>query len=286
MASRNYEPLSPQDFSDLMPFLFHSYLRYDSDVFPFDWLCKTPDVRVECTETTTADKDIAFPAPTALETAIEGFEYIDSPDSHRYAPDCDYAWSNWMDFVVHSVAKTSGISRYEQKARGPLLDRLGTGVPRINCRPRVFGYGFFRYHPNHWIYSIHDVSRLDAEQLNAKNHILRGEALAATAIFHGQMNEFPWDNNRDRYLKPRLKYQGGPLVATIISYLGGKGRVVQVACDPSEAYPTMKYTLRGLYDLNLSSYDKSAVQKLVKWSLCPPNPCASHILPVRTEEKN
>ncbi|PGH00378.1 hypothetical protein AJ79_08230 [Helicocarpus griseus UAMH5409] len=271
MAGITHEPLSgPKEFSSLMPGLFSLYARGSDDQLSFRFLQRTPDLGVACGECIA--EDIDFPTSPALENAIQNSARIDSPKSGRYPPVRDSYWATWLEGTISDLAREIEIPRGEHPPGGPLLDTLTFGVPMVNYRPRCRGLCLFRHRPDHWAYMILDYSQMDGEDRNGKDHILRGEILAATAIFYNQMNEFRWDCYQERYLKPDLKYKGGPLTPTIVNFMDKKVRVVQATCNPSEEYPTLAFTLRGLYDVDLSHYNKTTVQKVVKWIMCPPNP--------------
>ncbi|PGH29714.1 hypothetical protein GX50_07528 [[Emmonsia] crescens] len=271
MAAINYKPFSgPQEFSSLMPWLFSLYARGPDDQLSFRFLQRTLDLRVICKESTAEDVD--FPTSPALENAIQNSADINSPETSAYPPVRDSAWATWLEGTISDLTSEIGVPRGEHPPGGPLLDTLTFGVPMIDYHPRCRGFCLFRHHPDHWAYMILDYSQVNAEDRNGKNHILRGEVLAATAIFYNEMNESRWDCYQERYLKPELKYKGGLLTATIINFMDGKVRVVQATCNPSEEHPILTFTLRGLYELDLFHYDKAIVQKVVKWIMSPPNP--------------
>ncbi|KAK2813750.1 hypothetical protein FQN50_000148 [Emmonsiellopsis sp. PD_5] len=270
MAGINYDPFSgPKEFSGLMPRLFSLYARGPDDRLSFQFLQRTQDLKVVCTESTAENVD--FPTSPALENAIQNSAHINSPETTPYPPVRDSSWASWLEWTISHLSREIGIPRGEHPPGGPLLDTLTFGVPMVDYRPRARGYCLFRHHPDHWAYMILDYSQVNAEDRNGKDYILRGEVLAATAIFYNQMNESRWDCYQERYLKPELKYEGGPLTATIVNFMDSTVRVVQATCNPSEECPTLAFTLRGLYDLDLSHYDKAIVQKVVKWIMSPPN---------------
>lgn len=78
MEPIKYEPFSgPREFSYLIAALFNLYWSCPSDLFFFDWLQRTPDLKVVCKETT--GEEVDFPTPPALETAIQNCAKINSP---------------------------------------------------------------------------------------------------------------------------------------------------------------------------------------------------------------
>ncbi|PGH07908.1 hypothetical protein AJ79_06116 [Helicocarpus griseus UAMH5409] len=140
----------------------------------------------------------------------------------------------------------------------------------------IHGYSLYEHCPDHWVFTIRDFSipkSQDDSIINSKkNFLLRSEILTVVALFYRQMNEIPWDYEDHRGGKPVLRYQGGSLTATVVTFLVGKVRVVQATCNPSEKLPTLTFTLRGLYDLRMSCYNKDTVCEIVKWILCPSDP--------------
>ncbi|OJD12104.1 hypothetical protein AJ78_07253 [Emergomyces pasteurianus Ep9510] len=171
------------------------------------------------------------------------------------------------------VAKVKGPHKHDDNKSllfgGPLFSRLRNGLI-ANGHPRVLGHCLFRHRPDHWTFMIRDHSPLDSKGKNGKNYLLRSEIMGITSILYRQMNEVRWDPRKHEYMQPKLTYRDGPLTATIVTFMVGKVRVVQATCDPSNPYPTLTCTLRGLYNLSMSCYDKSSVHKIVKWILCPP----------------
>ncbi|WEW61235.1 hypothetical protein PRK78_006725 [Emydomyces testavorans] len=272
MGSIKYEPFSDaQEFSDLMPELFDQYWCYQPDTFPFEFLQRTTDLKVVCKDTTAEKAD--FITPPALENAIQNCARINCPDTSEYPwdPPVDDSWTGWMGITIDSLIKGIDIPRGEQEFGGPLFSVLGEGLV-ANYHRRILADRLFRHRPNHWTFMIRDHSPLDAERKNDRNYLLRSEIMGIVSIFYRQMNEVRWDPWKHEYKQPKLTYQGGPLTATIVTFMVGKVRVVQATCDPSNQYPTLTCTLRGLYDLSMSSYDKSSVHKIVKWILCSPEP--------------
>ncbi|OJD27004.1 hypothetical protein ACJ73_01601 [Blastomyces percursus] len=85
----------------------------------------------------------------------------------------------------------------------------------------------------------------------------------------------------DNWLLPR-----GHKTATVVTFLPGKVRVVQAICNPSEKFPVLTFTLRGLYDLDMSCYNKDTARGIIKWILCPadPHPVETKTLPLREDK--
>ncbi|OJD27701.1 hypothetical protein ACJ73_00911 [Blastomyces percursus] len=270
MRPIKYQPFSgAQEFSDLMLDLFNDYLTYSPDTFPFEFLQKTTDLKVVCEDTTA--ENVEFITPSTLEDAIMNSARINSPDTSEYPwdPPVDDSWTGWMGITIDSLLKSVDIPRGEQEFGGPLFSRLRNGLI-ANGHPRVLGHCLFRHRPDHWTFMIRDHSPLDSKGKNGKNYLLRSEIMGITSILYHQMNEVRWDPRKHEYMQPKLTYRDGPLTATIVTFMVGKVRVVQATCDPSNPYPTLTCTLRGLYNLSMSCYDKSSVHKIVKWILCPP----------------
>lgn len=116
MRSIKYEPfLDAQEFSDLMPELFHIYLSYQPDTFSFDFLQRTADLKIICKDTTT--ENVAFVTPFALENAIQNSASINSPDTSQYpgGPPVDDSWTGWMGITIDRLIKGVDISRGEQE---------------------------------------------------------------------------------------------------------------------------------------------------------------------------
>ena len=71
-------------------------------------------------------------------------------------------------------------------------------------------------------------------------------------------------------------------LATIVTYVPGKVRLVQANCDPSDEHAKLIFTLRAEYNLNRDNYDKKAAYSVMKWILIPPEPARG--LPVRCKK--
>lgn len=71
------------------------------------------------------------------------------------------------------------------------------------------------------------------------------------------------------------------LSATIISFNDENVRVVQATCDPSNPLPTLTFSVRALYTLSMSCFDKTALQDVVRWAVCPPDP-AKDPVPIKS----
>ncbi|OJD26563.1 hypothetical protein ACJ73_02053 [Blastomyces percursus] len=273
-AAPSSSPLGdPQVFSNLMPELFRSYLKYKSDLLRFDWLQKTTDLNVVCRNSTT--EEAFFQTPEALENAIQRYTMFDDPAGHGLSllephNDC---WGSWMRSALEDLHPG------ERPVGGPLLDVLKEGLVMGSCR-YIKGYTLFRNRPNHWTYLLRDQSPLEPQFRDGENYIMRSEILAIVAIFYNQMNTLDFDVYKRTYVDRMFIYKGGSLTATIVTTMAGKVRVVQASCNPADEYPTLTYTLHGFWDLSMSTYNKTTAQKVVKWLLCPPDPAQT--IPLRT----
>ncbi|KMP01298.1 hypothetical protein CIHG_01588 [Coccidioides immitis H538.4] len=124
-------------------------------------------------------------------------------------------------------------------------------------------------HQNHWTFIVRDHSCAHDMGQKGDRYILKGELLATTSIFYHQMNKMVWLPDKDRYTA-KLRYQGGLLTATIVTFTHGKVRIVQATIKPSEKHPTLNLILRAIYTLNNANYDKKVAFDVLKWILDPP----------------
>ncbi|OJD15176.1 hypothetical protein AJ78_04539 [Emergomyces pasteurianus Ep9510] len=84
------------------------------------------------------------------------------------------------------------------------------------------------------------------------------------------MNQMVWLPEEHWYMaKP--KYKEGSLTATVVTFVKGKVRVVQAACNPSETHPTLTLTLSATYNLGKDNYDKKVAFDILKWIFSPDN---------------
>ncbi|KAK2801735.1 hypothetical protein FQN50_007650 [Emmonsiellopsis sp. PD_5] len=264
---------SPQKFSNILPQLYKHYQTCKEDTFAFEFLQITPDLKVVCQETTA--ETVRFNTPPDLEHALQESTVIESPKFSTGQAPRDDGWASWSDWVTRPLARRFGPELESQAGcmlLGPLVD--GTVLYHLHRSP-ILGYNLYPHRPDHWVFTLRDYSLSkwrDSTTLCAKNYILRSEILTVLAIFWHQMNEIPWDCENYRDGKPVLRYQDGSLTATVITFLTSKVRVVQATCNPSKKLPTLTFTLRGLYDLDISCYNKDTAREIVKWILCPAGP--------------
>lgn len=119
MEPIKYVPFSsPREFGWLMYQYYHLYKAYKPNLFSFDFLESSLDVKVICKETTAEEPD--FPTPLALEKSIQDSGRINSPGCYREPsgfrrdPPADYDWPAWIGGAIHGVMAETGISREEQ----------------------------------------------------------------------------------------------------------------------------------------------------------------------------
>ncbi|EGC46684.1 conserved hypothetical protein [Histoplasma capsulatum var. duboisii H88] len=247
------------------------------DLFSFDWLQKTLDLEVVCKDTT--NEEVGISTPPSLERAIQECAMINFPNSPEFlSPPVDYSWTGWMGLVIDEL-KNEVTIKTEAMCEGPLFSFLSQGLIADGHR-RVLAQRLFRHRPDHWSMTIRDHSPLNQHK-SCKDYLLRSEILGVTSIIYRQMNEIRWDPSEYKYMEPELIYSGGPLImdttltfllATVVTFIPGKVRVVQATCDPSNASTSLTFVLRAFYNLSMSCYDKTTAQKVLKWILCPPNP--------------
>ncbi|KKZ61653.1 hypothetical protein EMCG_03838 [[Emmonsia] crescens] len=176
-----------------------------------------------------------------------------------------------MKTAVHEVLDEVPFTKAEE-FQGPLFRWLGIGII-INSHPCIKGELIFHLCSNHWSCIIQDHSSLFYTKLqeNGRDFILKSELLAVTSIIYHQMNEMVWLPEEDRYM-PKPIYKEGFLVATIVTFVYGKVRIVQATCNPLEMYPVLTLTLRAIYNLSKDNYDKKVAFDILKWIFCPPKP--------------
>ncbi|KAK2791256.1 hypothetical protein FQN52_004932 [Onygenales sp. PD_12] len=283
MGLVKYEPFEEaQEFSDLMPSLFKLFGLSDYATYPFSFLQKSKDVKIICNDATS--KKVEFATPAGLDDALQKSEMINSPKTNSGisgAPD-DHSWTGWTLIAIGSLLDgidRSRVSRGESVFDGPLLGVLCEGLV-AGWHRQVVGYQIYRHRPQHWALMIRDHTPLDSKKKDAKDYFLLSEIMGITAIFYRQMNEIKWDPSGHEFLPAKLTYKDGILTATIVTFLIGKVRVVQASCDPSQEHPELKISLKGVYDLSLSRYNKAMFHEIVKWLLCPPDPARE--LPLRS----
>ncbi|KAK2808589.1 hypothetical protein FQN50_004621 [Emmonsiellopsis sp. PD_5] len=269
-TTTKYAPfVGPQEFSNLLPRLYKLYQTYSADLYTFGFLQNTTDLKVICQETTA--ETVHFNTTPELEDALQESTVIQSPETHSYIPRAprDDGWGNWTDSTARELARELGFQRGESQSGTLLLGPLTEGMVLHHFgRYVIHGYSLYEYRPDHWVFTIRDfsISKLQDSSTNTKDFLLRSEILTVVALFYRQMNEIPWDYKNHRDGKPVLRYQGGSLTATVVTFLVGKVRVVQATCNPSEKLPTLVFTLRGLYDLSMSCYNKDTVCGIVNRS--------------------
>ncbi|KMP07296.1 hypothetical protein CIRG_06977 [Coccidioides immitis RMSCC 2394] len=248
--------------------LFRLYLSYSSGSFQFGWLQKTVDLKVRCRDTT-SDKAV-FPISSDLLKAIHKCERVTAPEKSRGLPS-DWGFSGFMKTAAHQVLDEVPFTQSEE-FHGPLFRWLGVGI-MINSYPAIKGVQIFHLHHNHWSCMIRDHSSAfdTKQQENHRDYLLKSELLAVTSIFCRQMNEMVWLPEENRYMA-KLIYKEGFLMATVVTFVHGKVRIIQASCNPSETYPTLTLTLRAIYKLGEDNYDKEVAFDVLKWILSPPEP--------------
>ncbi|PGH36584.1 hypothetical protein GX50_00621 [[Emmonsia] crescens] len=267
MQSERYGFDCPDKVGWLMADLVPLYLSYASDSFPFEWLQKTEDLEVHCRDAT--GEKVTFPISPELLNAIHKCERVTAPEKRRGLPS-DWGFSGFMKTAAHEVLDKVPFTK-AQEFHGPLFDRLN--MVTIESYPRITGVHIFHLHHNHWTCMIRDhSSAFDPKQEEGRrDYLLRSEILAITSIFYRQMHEMVWLPAKDRY-KAKLVYKEGLLMATVVTFICAKVRIVQATLNPSERYPTLTFTLKAIYNLTKDNYDKEIAFDILKWILSPPQP--------------
>ncbi|EGE01021.1 hypothetical protein TEQG_00075 [Trichophyton equinum CBS 127.97] len=240
---------------------FLCYMTYADSSFLFDWLEKTPDIRLRCRNTT--EQETLFTTPPELLRAIHTCEWVTSPEKDLGLPS-DWGFAGLIQFAVHKVQETVDVK--SQRLYGPSFKQLYCERVR-----NIHGLEVLCPHQNHWTFVIqdHTCARDMRQKADCRNYMLKSEIMAATSIFFRQMNEMVWSSEKNRYTsKPR--YKGGLLTATVVTFTRGKVRVVQATIRPSEKHPTLDLNLRAKYTLTKAGYDKNVAFDVLKWILDPP----------------
>ncbi|KAL2388186.1 hypothetical protein RJ035_003510 [Blastomyces gilchristii] len=268
MQSERKPCYCPEQVGWLMAGLFHLYISYSSDLFPFSWLQKTEDLKVRCRDS--IREKTTFSISPELLQAIHKCERVTAPEKTLGLPS-DWGFSGFMKTAAHQVLDEVPFTKAEE-FQGPLFRRLGIGII-INSHPRIKGEQIFYLHHNHWSCMIRDRSSTVNTKLqeNSRDYLLKSELLAVTSIFYRQMNEMVWLSEENRYMAKPI-YKEGFLAATIVTFIYGKVRIVQATCDPSETNPMLTLTLRAVYDLGKDNYDRKVAFDILKWIFCPPEP--------------
>ncbi|PGG96490.1 hypothetical protein AJ80_09821 [Polytolypa hystricis UAMH7299] len=60
------------------------------------------------------------------------------------------------------------------------------------------------------------------------------------------------------------------LQVTTVTFSGGKVRVVQATCNPSDKWPRLILALRAIYDFGKKTYNKKTAFEVMQWILSPP----------------
>ncbi|EGC46799.1 conserved hypothetical protein [Histoplasma capsulatum var. duboisii H88] len=258
----------PEHVGRLMAGLFCLYISYSPDSFPFEWLQKTEDLKVQCRDSTR--EKVTFSTSPELLQAIHRCERVTAPEKTHGLPS-DWGFSGFMKTAAHQVLDEVPFTKAAE-FEGPFFRRLGIGIIS-DSHPRIKGEQIFYLCHNHWSCIIRDRSITAGTELreNRKDYLLKSELLAVTSIFYRQMNEMVWLPEENRYM-PKPIYKEGFLVATIVTFVYGKVRIVQATCDPSERNPTLTLTLRAVYNLGKDNYDKRVAFDILKWIFCPPEP--------------
>ncbi|KJF61017.1 uncharacterized protein CIMG_04666 [Coccidioides immitis RS] len=87
--------------------------------------------------------------------------------------------------------------------------------------------------------------------------------------YTARLNEMIWICEKQEY-RAKLRYKGGLLTATIVTFIPGNVRIIQVTCNPSDKLPKLIFTLRAIYNFGKDNYDKSTAYDVMKWILSPP----------------
>lgn len=89
---------------------FLCYMTYADSSFLFDWLEKTPDIRLRCRNTT--EQETLFTTPPELLRAIHTCEWVTSPEKDLGLPS-DWGFAGLIQFAVHKVQETVQVKSRE-----------------------------------------------------------------------------------------------------------------------------------------------------------------------------
>ncbi|KKZ62284.1 hypothetical protein EMCG_00453 [[Emmonsia] crescens] len=94
---------------------------------------------------------------------------------------------------------------------GPLQYVLHAGVI-VDHHRRILGYRFLQDRSHHWSWMLRDRSSPhDPRQAeDRRNHFLKSELMAVTAMMYRQMNAMVWIPKEDNY-RARMRYKHGLL---------------------------------------------------------------------------
>ncbi|KKZ60868.1 hypothetical protein EMCG_04459 [[Emmonsia] crescens] len=268
MSSERHEFTGPEAVASLMAGYSAQYLRtYASDSFLFEWLRKTKELEVQCSDAT--EEKIVFSTPPELLNAIHRCGKINVPEKTRLPS--DYGFSGFMTAALSEVLGEVPFTT-PHDFEGPILRRLSRVV--VNSYPRILGKKIFRISDNHWSCYMRDHSSPFDERQDKpdrRDYFLRSEILAIVSIFYHQIYNLVYRDETDKYRRT-LRYKEGLLTVTVVTFCCKKVRVVQGTCNPSEKHTTLAITLRAVYNLSHDNYDKTAAFDAMKWILTPPEP--------------
>ncbi|EFR04550.1 hypothetical protein MGYG_07555 [Nannizzia gypsea CBS 118893] len=229
---------------------------------------KTEDLEVKCIDGT-RDK-VNFPTTPELLKAIGKCERVTYPEKRLGLPS-NGGFSGFIETGVFQVFKEFPVVKYSE-LHGPVFSKIRDLL--YQSYPRMMGQRIYYVETNHWVCITVDLTGgVDPKQSqdDPKSYLLRSELLEVFSIFYCQMNEMTWNSRIEKY-KPTFRYKEGFLMATVMTFMYGKVRVIQASLKPSETYPVLTFTLRGIYDLNAEKYDKEVAYTLIQWILSPPKP--------------
>ncbi|OJD27108.1 hypothetical protein ACJ73_01492 [Blastomyces percursus] len=160
--------------------LFHLYISYSSDLFPFEWLQKTEDLKVRCRDSTR--EKVAFSISPELLHAIHKCERVTAPEKTQGLPS-DWGFSGFMKTAAHQVLDEVPFTKAEE----------GTYL-----------------RDSHWSCMIRDRSSTVNTKLQetSSDYFLKSELLAVTSIFYRQMNEMVWLPEENRYMAKPIYKEG------------------------------------------------------------------------------
>ncbi|KAK2757190.1 hypothetical protein FQN54_004704 [Arachnomyces sp. PD_36] len=284
--SIKYVPFKgPREVGWLLADLFGLYWSYNADSFLFEWLQNTIDLQVCCNDSTL--EKIKFPTSKALLEVIRECPKLCFPENTFRGIPTDFGFTGFMDNAMDEVSEKVDITQPEL-FHGPLLDILNAGIV-VDCHRRILGNQFFQYSPDHWLCTLRDHSSPhDPRQAegNRKDYFLKSELMGITAMMYRQMNEMVWIPKENNY-RARMRYKGGLLTVTTVTFIPGKVRVVQATCRPSDPLPTLTLTLRAIYTLGTDTYNKNTAFEVLQWILSPPDapPPANELeTPIRSKK--
>ncbi|KAI5308831.1 hypothetical protein KEM55_004750 [Ascosphaera atra] len=285
----------PVSFAETLKDLY-LLIRRSPEILSFEYLEAQKPVRITCKNTSDEIKaspprfDITSPD---IEDVIRNSKKLkpEQPFYTKTQTDREFInmyWSSAVDDVLEDINDPMNVNhpRYQGSAE-PSFWELREGIS-YDMNSRVFMNGLYRHDKTHWTSFIRDFILPDPGILDndRRDYFLRGELLPIFAAFYGQMVHSQvngdWDNDDDFYnlnfITPKLKYDGGQLTTTVVSFKQNHVRVVQASCDPSLNEDVVVHlNLRAHYILDYDTengkWDKESVQDIMRWILfTPPYP--------------